>query len=301
MTSRFATNEHLVKYIIDQMNLGVSADGLVPTIHDPVMGYGGFLLSALYHLNTYYPEINWNINQNRISGYEINTSIYTTAITNIYQHTGLDISNTIKNIDCINLISVNKYDIIMADLPKHEYFIHSYNEIIFMKYIMNSLQINGSAAVIISHKIITSNKLKYLKIRRKLLRKFNMHYIVEINNQEYSSVFSTIPIKQNNKDYIIFFTNTGRTETIKYYNIILPNNLTDQVHIQYRTTITHEMIAKNYYTINNLITDTKMIEFEIPDLPDPMSTTSSDSIDELELLENQMNDITLFSLKNGTQ
>ena len=292
MTSRFATNEHLVKYIIEQMNLGIS-DGLIPTIHDPVMGYGNFLLSALYHLNTYYPEINWDINQNRISGYELNTSVYTTAITNIYQHTGLDISNTIKNIDCISLISVNKYDIIMADLPKHESCIHSYNEIIFMKYIMNSLQINGTAAVIISHKIITSNKLKYLKIRRKLLRKFNVHYIVEINNQEYSSVFPTIPIKQNNKDYIIFFTNTGRTETIEYYNITLPTNLTDEAHIQYKTTITHGMIAENYYTIDNLIIDTKMLEYELPDSPDSMSTTSSESINELEVLENQINDINI--------
>jgi type I restriction enzyme M protein len=290
MTSRFSTNEHLVKYIIDRMNLGI-LDGLIPTIHDPVMGYGGFLLSALYYLNTYYPEINWDINKNRISGYELNTSVYTTAINNIYQHTELDMANTIKNIDCISLISVNKYDIIMADLPKHEYCIHSYNEIIFIKYIMNSLEANGSAVVIVSNKIITSNKLKYLKIRRSLLRKFNVHYIVEINNQEYSSIFPTIPIKQNNKDYIIFFTNTGRTESIEIYDIILPNNLTEDAGVYYRSSISHEMIAQNEYTIYNLM-DTQMLEYT-PTSIDQMSITSSDSIDELEVLENQMNNIIL--------
>ena len=292
MTSRFSTNEHLVKYIIDQMNLGCS-DGLIYTIHDPVMGYGGFLLSALYYLNTYYPEINWDINKNRISGYELNTSVHTTAINNIYQQTDLDMSNTIKNIDCINQINVNKYDIIMADLHKRESCIHSYNEIIFIKYIMNSLQINGTAAIIVSNKIITSNRLKYVKIRRSLLRKCNVHYIVEINNQEYSSIFPTIPIKQNNKDYIIFFTNTGRTETIELYNITLPNNSTDESIIQYQTTITHDVIAENYYTIYNLI-DTQMLEYENNSSSEPMSVTS-DSIDvtDIVLLENQLNDINM--------
>jgi type I restriction-modification system DNA methylase subunit len=270
--SIFTTNEHITNYIIQQLNPSCYTDGSIYSIHDPVMGYGKFLLNSLKYLDANYPHIDWHSNQYRVSGYEINTDVYNIALQNIYQETGLDLKN-IKNCDCIKMnprIKDNslyplkhKYDIIMADLPQ---CIH-YNQIAFLKYIMRSLNTSGRAAVIIHNKIITSNKLKYMKIRKYLVRNYNIHKLVSVTQDS------------NRIDYILFFTNTGRTNAIELYNLDIQNT-----SINYISTITFDMIVNNYY---NYISPTDYISS-----PESMDISiTPDSIDEFKLLENQMNHI----------
>ena len=280
MSSRFTTNEYIIKYIIEELNPFVY-NNLIETIHDPVMGYAGFLLQTLYYLNLNYPNINWDINKYRISGCELNTSVYNIAINNIYQNTKLDMTNTIKNMDCINLIGINKYDIIMADLPKHEICIHSYNQMIFMKYIMKSLAVNGRAAVIVSNKFLTSNKLKYIKVRQYLLKHFNLHHVIKINKNQVDNE------DDNDKEYILFFNNNGKTDTIDFYNIIDTCEMTN-----YESTVTYETISENNYIIYNYIS-----QYVYPESTNVQSihylalTPSSDSSDEISQLENQLDNI----------
>jgi hypothetical protein len=223
------------------------SDGYIPTIHDPVIGNGGFILNSIKYLHERYPGINWEINKLNISGYEIDSNIHMSTLQCLYNYTNFDFSNTIINYDCIKMYNPMRYDIIMADpcimnhrnTHYHNQCRHNviHTEISFIKYVMNMLNIDGRAAIIIKDRCLTSNKKKYIKIRRKLLSNFNLHHVVSINLSNMGDRYS-----------ILFFDNTGPTDNIDFYSLTEDDYKLIET---FDNTITHEQIAFNYYHINN--------------------------------------------------
>ena len=240
METIHSTNNYIAEYIVDRLYPMVS-DGYIPTIHDPVMGEGGFILNSIKYLHERYPGINWEINKLNISGYEIDSNIYSSTLQYLYHYTNIDFSNTIINYDCIKMYNPTSYDIIMADprinINQCKHKVHqSHREVSFIKYVMNMLNTDGRAAIIIKDRYLTSNKKRYIKIRRKLLSRFNLHHVVSIN------------MSMDDRYSILFFDNTGLTDTIEFYSIT--HDGTNLIET-YDTTITHEQIAFNYYHINS--------------------------------------------------
>ena len=241
-----STNNYIAEYIVDKLYPMVM-DGYIPTIHDPVIGDGGFILISIKYLHERYPGINWEVNKLNISGYEIDSNIHYSTLQYLYNYTNIDFSNTIINYDCIKIYNPSKYDIIMADPGITNCRRNSHTEISFIKYVINMLNIDGRAAIIVNDRCLTSNKKKYIKIRRKLLSKFNLHHVVSINLSE-----------MNEKYSILFFDNTGPTDTIDFYTINSMSQYSSSLvfnptHLieTYDTTLTHEQIAFNYYHINS--------------------------------------------------
>ena len=240
METIHSTNNYIAEYIVDRLYPMVS-DGYIPTIHDPVMGEGGFILNSIKYLHERYPGINWEINKLNISGYEINSNIHSSTLLYLYNYTNIDFSNTIINYDCIKMYNPNKYDIIMADPHIHinqcRRNVHrSHTEVSFIKYVMSMLNTDGRAAIIIKDRYLTSNKKRYIKIRRRLLSRFNLHHVVSIN------------MSMDDRYSILFFDNTGPTDNIEFHSIT--HDGTNLIET-YDATITHEQIAFNYYHINS--------------------------------------------------
>jgi type I restriction-modification system DNA methylase subunit len=257
-----STDNYIAEYIVNRLYPSVK-NGIMQTIHDPAMGDGGFLFNTVKYLQENKPDINWEVNKLNISGCEIDRNIYFSTLQNLYYYTGIDFTNTIICYDSIKILDSirryaspteelegnngesigdspldshillnqihNKYDIIMVDHGDSKQPV-----IQFIKYTMKMLNYDGRAAFIIKDKYLTSNKRKYIKIRRKLLSRFNLHHVVSIND--------------HNKKSILFFDNNGPTDNVEFFNIIYSDN---NIMEMYDTTISHEQIAFNYYHINS--------------------------------------------------
>jgi len=304
METTHSTNNYIAEYIIDKLYPMVM-DGYIPTIHDPVIGDGGFIINSIKYLHERYPGINWEVNRANISGYEINPEVHFSTLQLLYEYTNIDFSNTIINYDCIKMYNPNKYDIIIADpcITNHQSshtIRQSHTEISFIKYVMNMLNTDGRAAIIIKDRILTSDKKKYIKIRRKLLSQFNLHHIVSINIPGTSNICE-------NKCSILFFDNTGPTDTIEFYNITYDGNSLLET---YETTITHEQIAFNYYHINSykkhvyidnilIDSDSETSESSTTTECDMISIDSITSEDDETILSNTLGTLVINSSEQG--
>jgi len=241
----YSIDNRIVEYIVNKISPNI-INGNIPTIHDPLIGTGGFILNSLKYLNDNHPDINWEINKLNISGFEIDRAIHYSTLQTLYNYSNINFVNTIKHEHCIKVSYSNKYDIIMTDLNKISDFSggcrQKRTEISFIKYMMMTLKVNGRAAFIIKDKYLTCNKKNYIKIRKQLLLQFNLHHVISINDPE-------INYGYKNKMSILFFDNNGPTSNINFYNITYNGyNIIET----YDTCITHDRISAQYYYIYNL-------------------------------------------------
>lgn len=202
------------------------------SISDFACGTGGFLVSALNHLELQVKDTKDKEKlQNTVYGVEKKSLPYLLCTTNMYLH---DINN--PNIVHSNSLEKNvrdysnedKFDIILMNPPyggteKKGIQNNFPNELkssetadLFMIEILYRLKDNGRVGVILPDGFLngTGNKTR---IREKLLNECNLHTIVRLPN----SVFKPYATVSTN---ILFFDKTGPTKEVWFYEHQLPNN-----------------------------------------------------------------------------
>ena len=201
------------------------------TMADFACGTGGFITSWLNELA---PKIKNTADQsaydNSIYGIEKKQFPYMLCVTNMLLH-GLDVpqiyhDNSLIR-DVLDYTDDDRFDVILmnppyggsekADVKNHfpEDLASSETADLFMSVIMYRLKKNGRAAVILPDGFLFGTDNAKVNIKKKLLSEFNLHTIIRMPG----SVFAPYtPITTN----ILFFENTGKTESTWFYRLDMP-------------------------------------------------------------------------------
>ena len=279
---QFFTISSLKDYCIYLINPQLKIDGTIETIFDPAMGTGGFLISALRHLQKQSKSnnipINWEFITNEgLGGREAVAETHQLAVSNMLIASGYTGYNLEKD-DSIRNPIINKYDIILTNPPygidgliydeilhplRNKYMPIKSNSAVplFLQLIINMLKINGRCAVILPNGQELSNKGKALvSVREYLMKTCDLKeiYLLPSGIFTYTSIRTCIfyfikkregsdiletKIKKKEREYI--FSNIHQTTNVIFYDLKLDgNNPTILVDVPI------EKIANNSYSLN---------------------------------------------------
>lgn len=198
---------------------------------DFACGTGGFIVSWLKALE---PKIKTTDDQEAfgcsIYGIEKKQFPYVLCMTNLLLH-GVDLpmvyhDNALIR-DVLDYTEDDRFDVILMNPPyggseKTEVKNHFPSDLassetadLFMAVIMYRLKKNGRCAVILPDGFLFGTDNAKINLKKKLLSEFNLHTIVRMPG----SVFAPYTSITTN---ILFFDNTGKTETTWFYRLDMP-------------------------------------------------------------------------------
>lgn len=201
------------------------------TMADYACGTGGFITSWLKELKKQVETTeDEEAYSTSIYGIEKKQFPYMLCITNMLLH-DLDVpmvfhDNTLLK-DVLDYTEEDKVDVILMNPPyggneKNEVKNHFPTDLassetadLFMSVIMYRLKRNGRAAVILPDGFLFGTDNAKVNIKKKLLTEFNLHTIIRMP----SSVFAPYTSITTN---ILFFDNTGKTESTWIYRMDMP-------------------------------------------------------------------------------
>ena len=174
---QFRTPRHIIDFIVE-----IISPKKNETILDPACGTAGFLISAYkYILKTnkekpLTPDERLKL-MNNLVGYDISPDMVKLALVNMYLHGFPDPKiyeyDTLSSEDRWD----DTFDVILANPPfmtpkggirPHRKFSIQANraEVLFVDYIVNHLNINGKAGVVVPEGIIFNNNKAYKELRK---------------------------------------------------------------------------------------------------------------------------------------
>jgi len=177
---QFRTPRHIIDFIVEVVDPKKNE-----TILDPACGTAGFLISAYKHIlktkkeKPLTPDEKLKL-MNNLAGYDISPDMVKLALVNMYLH-GFP-EPKIHEYD--SLTSEKRwdenFDVILANPPfmspsggiePHKKFSIQANraEVLFVDYIMEHLNINGRAGIIVPEGVIFKNDKAYKQLRKKLV------------------------------------------------------------------------------------------------------------------------------------
>jgi type I restriction-modification system DNA methylase subunit len=235
---QYFTNREVIKYMINLCNPVLKPNGEIETILDPSMGTGGFLTMSIKHFNQKYKNINWNINKDRIYGFDVDETVKNMSILNALLESGKIFSKTFVKNDTLHNdfkisenVLIDKVDIILANEPFGlKNIIHknvckrikdmkiegTKAEPLFLQLMMQSLNDKGRCAVIVPDGVLF-NDAKLHKLTRKYLCG-NLRLVKVISLED--GLFLNTGVKSS----ILFFVNDGKTEVVDFCKIKLSSD-----------------------------------------------------------------------------
>jgi len=258
---QYFTNRHLINYVIELCNPKLKENNEIESILDPSSGTGGFLSMSCKYLNKNNSNINWDINKKNIYGFD-NNSIYKSICQG---SVGLEIEqlcdktiiyrDTLCEDYRLNNSLIDKVDVIMCDIPfgirnfkfasacpriKQLKFDGTKAEPLFLQLILQSLNKNGRAAIIIPDNLLENNAKLHTLTRQYLIENLNLKKVISIDDK-----LLNLGISQS----IIYFENNGKTETVEFLKLKFENNkCIDEsiLNVKY-----DEIKNNNYYLYTN--------------------------------------------------
>ena len=254
---QYYTHRLVIKYMIELCKPKVK-DGLIDRIIDPTMGTGGFLTMATKFLNNKYDDIDWNINKERIMGFDIDAHVKNMALLNLLLEIHylpdktLKIRNTLqKDLDCEG---IEEYDVILANEPmglkniKYKDCTDKIKELkikgnraepLFLLSFMQHLAKKGRCAVIIPDGVLFNESKFYKETRKHLVENFNLKKVVKLNDDKFF-------INTGVKTSILFFKNTGKTKEVEFSEIKIKD---DDINETLINKVSYDTIVKENYTL----------------------------------------------------
>ncbi len=207
---QFRTPRHIIDFIVEVVDPKKNE-----TILDPACGTAGFLISAYKHILKQNKEKPLTPDEktklmNNIVGYDISPDMVKLSLVNMYLHGFQDP----KIYEYDSLTSEKRwdetFDVIMANPPfmtpkggirPHKKFSIQANraEVLFVDYIMEHLNINGRAGIIVPEGIIFKGDRAYKALRKKLVED-GLFAVVSLPTgvfQPYSGVKTSILLFDN--------------------------------------------------------------------------------------------------------
>jgi type I restriction enzyme M protein len=226
---QFRTPRHIIDFIVEVVDPKKSE-----TILDPACGTAGFLISAYKHIlkqnkeKALTPDEKLKL-MNNLAGYDISPDMVKLALVNMYLH-GFP-EPKIHEYD--SLTSEKRwdetFDVILANppfmtpkggiVPHKRFSIQAKKaEILFVDYIIEHLNINGRAGIVVPDGIIANSPTAYKRLREKLVKDNFLYAVVSVPAGiflPYSDVKTTLLFidrniaKQTNKILFLQVKNDG--------------------------------------------------------------------------------------------
>lgn len=257
---QYFTNREVIKYMIKLCNPILKSDGEIETILDPSMGTGGFLSMSIKHLNKNHPNINWNLNKDRIYGFDIDETVKDLSVLNALLESGKIFNKTFIQNDTLHndfMISDNvlieKVDIILANEPfglkniihknvckriKNLKIDGTKAEPLFLQLIAQSLNKNGRCAVIVPDGILFNGAKLHKLTRKYLCSNLRLSKVISLED----GLFLNTGVKSS----ILFFVNDGITTDVDFCKIKLTENeIIEELVIK----VSIDNIIKNDYSL----------------------------------------------------
>ena len=218
----FHTTRPLIRAIVKAISPSPGS-----SIYDPAAGTCGFLIDAYEHVQD-------KISKNKESeiansgtlgvyGNELSAHAYLLGTLNMMFHglksPSLRLRNTLSS-KRFNCDGAERFDIVLTNPPfgsiddgrlLSDYPIKTKAlEVLFLQHVMMSLEVNGTAAVVVPERFFSRTDKAYEKIRLKLLTEFNLHTVLRLppgTFLPYSAV----------KTAVLFFSSDGKTEETWFY------------------------------------------------------------------------------------
>ncbi|HRA91934.1 MAG TPA: N-6 DNA methylase, partial [Acinetobacter sp.] len=196
----YFTPRHVIKLLLDLIPLKPN-----DKIYDPACGSGGFLTEAFKILKKRSKTSSQYLNKKVIFGREISDSIKIAKMNLILL--GADPS-TLSQIDTLKTPVHNKFSVILANFPFSQktdfgslYGSQSKDaNPLFLKHIMDALIMGGTAGVIVPDRLLFSESLEYIKVRKNLLETCNLLAVVQLHD------FVFMPYTKQPTSILIFKT-----------------------------------------------------------------------------------------------
>ena len=235
---QYFTNREVIKYMIGLCNPRLKSNGDIETILDPSMGTGGFLSMSIKYLNKNHSDINWDINKDRIYGFDVDETVKDLSILNALLETGKIFNKTFVKNDTLhndymisNNVLIDKVDIILANEPFGlKNIIHknvckrikdlkidgTKAEPLFLQLMMQSLNEGGRCAVIVPDGVLFNDAKLHKLTRKYLCNNLRLSKVISLDN----GLFLNTGVKSS----ILFFVNDGKTTDVEFCKIKLSNN-----------------------------------------------------------------------------
>jgi len=235
---QYFTNRAVIKYMIKLCDPKLKKNGEIESILDPSMGTGGFLSMSIKHLNKNFKNINWDINKNRVYGFDVDETVKNMSLLNALLECGKIFNDTLVKNDTLHndykindTVVIDKVDIILANEPfglknivyknvcqriKNLKIDGTKAEPLFLQLMMQSLNKNGRCAVIVPDGVLF-NDAKLHKLTRKYLCE-NLRLVKVVSLED--GLFLNTGVKSS----ILFFVNDGMTTKVEFCKIKLSNN-----------------------------------------------------------------------------
>lgn len=202
-------------------------------IFDPSCGSAGFLVESFNYLKNKKNLTTSNmklIQEKTLFGKEKKSLPFIIGNMNMILH-GIQSPNIIRtntlNENILDFTEKDKYDVILANPPfggkerseiKNNFPIKTKETAnLFLQYFCRSLKNNGKCAVIVKNTILSNNlTLADALIRKELITKYNLHTILDLPRNVFSSPVKTV---------VLFFEKKNKTKNIWYYELNLNKNL----------------------------------------------------------------------------
>lgn len=225
---QFYTNRLVIDFMIK-----LCKPKLTDIIIDPTCGTVGFLTMAVKSLVKHNKDIDWDILQKNIIGYDIDEHIVNLAILNMFLETGYNFSESINKRDTLkNGMSFHhdKADIILANEPMGIKGIKYDNkhlcqrildlnisgtkgEPLFLQLFGESLNEKGRICVIVPDGVLFNESKQHIETRKYLVRNFNLQKVVALNDD----FFMNTGVKTS----ILYYVKNGKTKQIEFSEIHL--------------------------------------------------------------------------------
>ncbi len=235
-SGEFYTPRAVIKAIVEAVDPKVGQ-----RVYDGAVGSAGFLIQAFEHMKAQ-PDMSTSQLQFLLRdtfGNEKTPLAYVMGVMNMILH-GIESPNIYKQNTLTQNIrdiqEADRYDVILANPPfggKEKEQVQqnfpvqsSATELLFLQLFMKSLKARGQAAVVFPEGILFQTGAAFAQVKRALLEDFNVHTIVSLP----AGVFLPYSGVKTN---IVFFSRTGGTQQVWYYELQPPYKLTKNKPIQY--------------------------------------------------------------------
>lgn len=255
---QYFTHRKVIKYMVELCDPKVKSNGTIETILDPSMGTGGFLTMATKHLSANNTNINWNLQQSNIYGFDVDENLKSLAYINLLLENNeifenIRVQDTLCGDFKINDIIIDKYDVILANEPFGlKNIVHAEccrrvvdlkirgtkAEPLFLQLMMISLNQNGRCAVIVPDGVLFNDAKLHKDTRKYLIDNLNLKKVIGMEDD----TFMNTGVKSS----ILYFVNDGTTTNVEFCKIKLVNNNVVEETIK---TVSKDIIVSKDYSL----------------------------------------------------
>ena len=291
---QYFTNREVIKYMIKLCEPKLKENGDIESILDPSMGTGGFLSMSIKYLNEKYKDkINWNLNKDRIYGFDVDETVKNMSILNALLECGKIFNKTFVKNDTLHkdykisdTVLIDKVDIILANEPFGlKNIIHknvcqrirdlkiegTKAEPLFLQLMMQSLNVKGRCAVIVPDGVLFNDAKLHKLTRKYLCDNLRLAKVISLED----GLFINTGVKSS----ILFFVNDGETVEVEFCKIKMSNGeIVEESVIK----VNIEEIAQNDYSLfvnkYNIVEEEKIDGLEYKTLGDLIINSNSGEV-----------------------